>query len=475
LRQYQAQNNTDYSFTTSTTTTTTEECSGLSPNKTTTQNNKRLLDFAFSSACGLVEIDEVQKSTTTNLLHKFDKFKKPVLTEHQKEVRKQNSFLPIECKGLDMDSQMSFRNDCDDSMQSQSMIVYPSQHEQQSKRDFSRRKSMQASISITDQGMDLDNDDDDFLPANMDLSASKKKVAPKSESPTPPSPSSPPPPPLAPTSAIVFPSKLNPNEDKSDYAKNASPASSFDSVSSSFGVAGGVFANNVVEAKPDLLLIAQELPSSLTHEVSEVTAESSTTAPVRCGLQRLRNNREVFNFYMNNKKRKVNTPITNTNTTTTTQGKPKLLRHNFKNKINKFSTSSGMTFKEKLNHGQKLAKYKRLIRNLKTDKNKNDEIFKNSQALDEIKEERFNLPASVEERMEYLIKEKFESIQRQMETHPDRDANSRTICEKAKDEVQFFMVETQKKMEKCLVQFLDEINDYEQLVTDDEMDNTICL
>jgi hypothetical protein len=121
------------------------------------------------------------------------------------------------------------------------------------------------------------------------------------------------------------------------------------------------------------------------------------------------------------------------------------------------------------------ANYKRLIRNLKTDKNKNDEIFKNSQALDEIKEERFNLPASVEERMEYLIKEKFESIQRQMETHPDRDANSRTICEKAKDEVQFFMVETQKKMEKCLVQFLDEINDYEQLVTDDEMDNTICL
>jgi hypothetical protein len=446
------------------------------------QNSKRKLDLNSlldqMPDKDFVEIDEAQKSTVTNLLHKFDpqatkqaKFKKPVLTEHQKEVRKQKSFLPFECQGLEphsnMDSQMSFTNDCDDSMQSQSMIVYPSQHDQQSNRNFSSRKSMPASISSTDQGMDLDKDDnDDYLLANMDLSVSKEtpKLAPKKESPTP-SPTPPPAPaPTTTTSSIVFQSKMNPtkqikivevladNEDNSDNAKNdknASPASSYESVSSSFGVAGEVVANNVVQAKPDLLPIAQEVkPTEELPSVAQVTAEvkkenvnrrcsarlsniksvnltltnnslintpsnestqshivasSPPTVAVTCGVRRLRNNRKLFNFYMNNKKRKDNTPTINTTPTTTTNAndKPKSLRHNFKNKIksiNKFSTSSGMTFKEKLNHGQKLAKYKRLIRNLKKDNNKNEEIFKNSQTLNEIKEDKFNLPAaSIEE------------------------------------------------------------------------------
>ena len=196
------------------------------------QNSKRKLDLnALLDQMpdkDFVEIEQKTGATSNcNLMNKFEqgvanvaanakadeagspasgrknKFKKP-LTEHQKEVRKQKSFLPMEiqqvCNGLEpnMDSQMSCTNDYEDSMQSQSFIMPPSSHEQTAASSMKSRQSLPSCVAfkslnqfsagnnktlapnthLNDENandkMDMDKDDD-YLLANMDITQSEKR------------------------------------------------------------------------------------------------------------------------------------------------------------------------------------------------------------------------------------------------------------------------------------------------------------
>jgi hypothetical protein len=173
------------------------------------QNSKRKLDLnALLDQMPDKEFVTIEEKCTEalncNLLDKYDtadkdshnKFKKP-LTEHQKEVRKQKSFIPLEiqsvCSGLEptMDSQMSFTNDYDDSMQSQSMCMYPTMQEQVNSRKSLPNLKMTSNSTLpmptkaateeeenANDPMDLDaKDDDDYLLANMDMSQAEKRVS----------------------------------------------------------------------------------------------------------------------------------------------------------------------------------------------------------------------------------------------------------------------------------------------------------
>jgi hypothetical protein len=460
-----------------------------------------------------VTIEEKRtEALNCNLLDKYDtadkdtsnknnnKFKKP-LTEHQKEVRKQKSFIPLEiqsvCSGLEptMDSQMSFTNDYDDSMQSQSMCMYPTMQEQvNSRKSLSNLKMTSTNSTITmptktateeeenaNDPMDLDaKDDDDYLLANMDMSQAEKRVTivlPKIEVEDDAAKEKLDPKLTAQSTAVAttapifnlpgsikFHSKINPQkqielvEVSLDTNKaDPSPPSSYGSVASSFEV--NLTTTNATTL-PSIFIKEVEAPSSrpppiveenetkessgdnttpnATSEADETKSENNSeskrrssarlsrksvlnstmpessnsngksdiidqstascnndkaekTAKVsRHGIRCLKNNKNLFRVYMNDKRKKKSSAATNNNQKRSTNSREKL-RFSFKSKpsrtMNKFTISSGtMTFSEKRNHSRKMANYKRLLRNLKRDPNVNSHIVKDSQALNDIKD-----------------------------------------------------------------------------------------